>query len=138
MLGENAISAFAVNKCSRKERSSLLTEEIAVVELDDFNREVVLHIKAAGIDDNGTPSRRRKTKDENTEIEPNDRTMVENTTEQLTDHVEAMDIASVKNAQTSTKRLIPVVYTGLDDRLGHQLPSAYTESLMKIDVISCR
>lgn len=92
--------------------------------------------KAAEIDNNSASSKQRETKEGATEIKPNDKTYMENTTENPDDTGEALKISVVEKAQNTTTKPNPVIHSSFDDPLGQKLPAGYTELLMEINEVS--
>lgn len=74
-------------------------------------------------------SRRRKTKNVASEIEPNDKTTMKNTTEKTASTAAVLEIPAVERVRTLMTKTKPFVYSSSDEELTHQLPSVYTETL---------
>lgn len=88
-----------------------------MIDLDDLERKVVRCKKAAKIDDNSTPSRRRKTKESTTEIKPNEKMTIENSTKKPAGTGKALRTLVIKTKQTSTTKSKPVISFGFDEQL---------------------
>lgn len=136
VLGENAMKAVRKKKCLRKARSTNLTEEIEVIELDDLESEMVPPNKAAKNDQYSTLYRKRKTKEETTKIEPKDKMTKHNATDKPAGTTEALEIAVIEKAQTSITNSKPLVHSACNDKRGHKLQFGSTEPSMQIDMIS--
>lgn len=117
-------------KHSQNRSSGGVTEEIKVIGLDDLETLVAPLKNAAKIDKDSTPRRERKKKDGNTELRPNDKTTMENTTEKPAGTRIALEISVVEKAPASKTKLGSLVHSGFDDHMGQKLLAACMEPSM--------
>lgn len=103
-----------------------------MIDQDRFEPDVALPKKAAKIDENSTPRRRRKTKKGTTD-ELSDKLMMKNTTKKPAGTGEMVEVLVVEAAQTSTRKARPVEHSGFDDQLGHKLSIGYMKTSMRFD-----
>lgn len=136
VLVKTAMRDVSQKKISVKASSSSITQNIEVTELNDFKYEVAIPKIAINIDDNSTRSLEIKEKGETSEIDPNDKTIRENTTAKPAGSGEALEIPVLKKAPTSTTESMPAVHSSFDDQPGYMLPAGYPEFSMEIDEVS--
>lgn len=63
-----------------------------------------------------------------TEIDPSDKTTMNNTTKKPSDTGETLELPVIEKVQPLKKNPKHVVLSWLDDQLGHKLPASYMES----------
>lgn len=102
LLAENAMRDIAQKRRFQKTRSASITEKTKLIELENLNQEVFPPNKTENVDENSTECQRGKKNDRTTEIQPNNKRTMENTTKKSAGTIEAREIPVVEKKQPST------------------------------------